>query len=93
MDLMSVNETAPKKTNVDELYYLGVSALLTKSVVNHTTDDWARYFDGLRNLVRRVVAETTENGLSDEDRAALIARLMDHLAELEKNWPSLAAKQ
>jgi hypothetical protein len=77
--------------NVEELY-LGVSARITKAVVNHTTSDWPSYFEGLRDLVRRVIAETTENGLSAEDRAALLQRLMDHVTELEKNWPSLAMK-
>ena len=77
--------------DVEDLY-LGVSARITSAVVNNRTNDWPNYFEGLRDLVRRVVTETTENGLSADARAALLQRLMDHIADLEKNWPSLAEK-
>ena len=72
-----------------EALYLGVSARITKAVVNHTTTDWPNYFEGLRDLVLRVIVEKTENHLSIADRTALLQRLMDHITVLEKNWPTL----
>jgi hypothetical protein len=59
--------------------------------LNRITSGWAQFFIGLRDLVRRVVAETIENGLSTEDRVALAERLMEHISELEKAWPSFAS--
>jgi hypothetical protein len=73
---------------VDELY-AALSARITADVVRHQGDDWPAYFNGLRDVTRRVVTETAESGLSATDKAVLIQRLLEHIAELEKWWPSL----
>jgi hypothetical protein len=73
---------------VDELY-VALSARITADVVRHQDDDWPTYFNGLRDVTRRVVTETGESGLSASSKAVLIQRLLEHIAELEKWWPSL----
>jgi hypothetical protein len=86
-----VEESTPEPSNAEELYSK-LSALITKSVVNHTTNNWPNYFVGLRAVINRVLADTADELLSAEDRAALVMRLMEHITELEKAWPGLAGK-
>ena len=81
----------PKLTNVDD-FYRELSALITRAVVNHTTTNWPDFFIGLRALVNRVLAETAEDVLSREDKAALVSGLINHITELEMAWPNLAGK-
>jgi hypothetical protein len=73
---------------VDEAY-TALSAKITSDVIRQETDNWPTYFEGLRDVTKRVVVTTAESGLSDEDKAALLKRLLDHIADLEKWWPSL----
>src|SRR6476620_8402583 len=60
--------------NADELYG-ALSARVTATVMKHETDDWPAYFEGLRAVIRCVVTDTAESGLSKEERHALIERL------------------
>ena len=77
--------------NVDELYR-AVSERITTAVIRHKTDNWPDYFIGLRETVDRVIAKTTEEDLSDDQREALVRQLMEHISELEKCWPKPQAK-
>jgi hypothetical protein len=77
--------------SVDKLYS-ALSARITAAVVRHETEDWPGYFSGLRDLIRRVLAESIESDLSVDEKAALIKRLLEHVADLEKWWPSLKPK-
>jgi hypothetical protein len=83
--------SAPKLTNVDDLYR-ELSACITKTVVNHATGNWPNFFSGLRALVNRALADTPKDVLSEENSAALVSRLMEHIGELERAWPALAGK-
>ena len=74
---------------VDEAY-TALSGRITTEVVQHQTDNWPAYFSGLRDVTRRVVADTIESGLEAEEKALLVQRLLDQIAELEKWWPSFS---
>jgi len=89
MVVVRAGSSKPQTTNVERLY-VEMSARIMKAVINQRTSDWPSYFIGLREVVRRVITETTESGLSAEDRAALLERLMEHITELEVKWPRLA---
>jgi hypothetical protein len=77
--------------NTEELYG-ALSARVTAAVIEQETDDWPKYFEGLRAVIRRVVVETPESGLSEEEKQALIQRLEDHVSSLEEWWVKLKAK-
>ncbi len=77
--------------NTDELYG-ALSARVTAAVIEHETDDWPKYFDGLRAVIRRVVVETAESDLSQQEKQALVQRLLDHVSSLEGWWVKLKAK-
>src|SRR5262245_34433769 len=58
-----------------------------RAAVNHTTDDWPGYFNGLRNLTRKLVAESAINGLSDDEQQTLLRRLLERIDQFERSWP------
>ena len=74
--------------NTDELYG-ALSARVTAALTEHETDDWPAYFEGLREVIRRVVFETAESGLSEKEEQALIQRLLEHVSSLEEWWVKL----
>ena len=69
--------------NTDDLYG-ALSAQITASVLEHETNNWPAYFEGVRALIRRVVMQTDETGLSHDEKQELIQRLLDHAASLEE---------
>jgi hypothetical protein len=77
--------------NADELskLYGALSARVTAAVTAHEIDDWPEYFEGLRAVIRRVVTETAESGLSEEEKQELIQRLLTHVSSLEEWWVKL----
>jgi hypothetical protein len=77
--------------DTDDLYK-ALSARVTADAIGRETDEWPAYFTRLRDLIRRVVAESTEGGLSTEEKDSLIQRLLDHVAALEEWWPKLKPK-
>jgi hypothetical protein len=74
--------------DTDDLYK-ALSARVTADAIGRETDEWPAYFAGLRDLIRRVVAESTDSGLSAEEKHALTKRLLDHVTALEEWWPKL----
>jgi hypothetical protein len=48
--------------------------------------------EGARALIRRVVTETDERGLSDEEKQELIQRLQNDVASLEEWWVKLKSR-
>jgi len=74
--------------SLDDLY-LALSARITQEVVNHQTLDWTDYFNQLREMIRRVTQEPTNSDLSVEQRLELTRRLLAHVDELERTWPTL----
>jgi hypothetical protein len=68
--------------NADELYN-ALSARISADVMGHETNKWPDYFNGLRDLIRRVVTESTESGLSAAEKDALIERLLKHVSTVE----------
>ena len=72
--------------NVDELYK-DLSARITADATGHQTNKWPDYYNGLRDLIRRVVTESTESGLSADEKGALIERLLKYVSDLEEWWP------
>ena len=77
--------------NTDELYGV-LSAQISASVLEHETNNWPEYFEGARALIRRVVTESDERGLSDEQKQELIQRLLNHVASLEEWWVKLKSR-
>jgi hypothetical protein len=47
--------------NADELY-TALSERITADAMGHETNKWPDYYNGLRDLIRRVVTESTESG-------------------------------
>ena len=68
---------------IDELCQ-SLFARITESVISHETDDWPGYYDKLCLVVCQVVARS---GLSNEAKAILSRRLIEHVVELKKWWP------
>jgi hypothetical protein len=77
--------------NLDELY-IAVSGRITQEVVNHQTLDWQGYFSQLRETIRRVTNDPANGELSVPERVELTRRLLAHVDELERAWPSLRAQ-
>ena len=69
--------------------YKSLSARITAEVLGRETDKWPDYFDELRALVRRVVSEADESGLSVDERNALTQQLLEHVVSLEACLPKL----
>jgi hypothetical protein len=69
--------------------YKSLSARITAEVLGRETEKWPNYFDDLRALVRRVVSEADESGLSVDERNALAQQLLDHVVSLEACLPKL----
>jgi hypothetical protein len=77
---------AGDRMNADELY-TALSERITADAMRHETNKWPDYYNGLRGLIRRVVTESTESGLSADEKDALIERLLKFVSALEKWWP------
>lgn len=73
---------------VDNLYF-ELSTRITAHAVANETEDWFGYFEWLRALVIRVVAESTEDELTAAEKNALIQRLDNYVTDLEDLWPIL----
>jgi hypothetical protein len=79
---------AGDRMNADELY-TALSARITADAMGRETNKWPDYYNGLRDLIRRVVTESTESGLSADEKDALIERLLKYVSALEEWWPKL----
>ena len=53
------------------------------------TDDWPAYFDGLRDVIRRLVSASD---LSEGGKRAIQEDLLQAVSVLEKWWPTLKRK-
>jgi hypothetical protein len=69
--------------------YKSLSARITAEVLGRDKENWPSYFDDLRALVRRVVSEADESGLSEDERSALTQQLVEHVMSLEACLPKL----
>jgi hypothetical protein len=69
--------------------YKSLSARITAEVLGRDKEKWPSYFDDLRALVRRVVNEADESGLSVDERNALTQQLVEHVISLEACLPKL----
>jgi hypothetical protein len=50
--------------NLYEMLWDRIVRAMGRAVVNHETDNWPKYFDGLREVTRKAVGEGTIIGLS-----------------------------
>jgi hypothetical protein len=57
-----------------------------RAVVNRQTKDWPKYFNDLRALTRRLIAEGTTSDLPASAKADLARRLVERIDQLEKYW-------
>lgn len=69
---------------IDELCQ-SLFARVTEAVISHQTEDWPGYYDRLGGVVCRAIAQSD---LATEAKAVLTRRLIQHVLELEKWWPS-----
>ena len=75
-----------RSEQIDKLYEMlwdRIVRAMGRAVVNHETDNWPKYFDGLREVTRKVVGEGTIFGLSRIEKAELTRRLTESIDELE----------
>jgi hypothetical protein len=56
---------------------------ISRAVVNRQTSNWREYFDALRNLICKVV---TNSSLSENEKTELTRRLLERINKLEKFW-------
>ena len=56
---------------------------ISRALVNRQTSNWREYFDALRNLISKVV---TNSSLSQNEKTELTRRLVERINELEKFW-------
>jgi hypothetical protein len=71
---------------VDDLYeaiWDRIVRAMGSAVVNRETDDWPEYFDSLRNVIRRTIAESSTCDLSEGGKIDLTRRLEDSICQLE----------
>ena len=75
-----------RSEQIDKLYEMlwdRIVRAMGRAVVNHETDNWPKYFDGLREVTRKAVGEGTIIGLSKIEKAELTRRLTESIDELE----------
>jgi hypothetical protein len=75
-----------RSEQIDALYEMlwdRIVRAMGRAVVNHETNNWPKYFDGLREVTRKVVGEGTITGLSKIEKAELTRRLTESIDELE----------
>jgi hypothetical protein len=72
-------------SRIDDLFEM-ISARITADAVKQKTKDWSAYFNEMRIMILRVIAETHESRLSVSERIELSKRLVDHVEALEKLW-------
>jgi hypothetical protein len=75
-----------RSEQIDELYEMlwdRIVRAMGRAVVNHETNNWPKYFDGLREVTRKAVGEGTIIGLSKIEKAELTSRLTESIDELE----------
>ena len=70
---------------VEELGH-SLFARITRTGVNHETDDWPGDYDRLYALICKVVAQSN---LIADAKPLLTRRLVERVAELERRWPKL----
>jgi hypothetical protein len=63
---------------------------ISRAVVDHRTENWPEYFNEVRGLTCKAVAEGTTSGLSANQKTELVRRLVERINGLEKWWPSSA---
>ena len=97
-DLFAVAELDPEIRQVgdrlmgepiDELSR-SLLARITRTLLNHETDDWPGDYDRLYALICKVVAQSN---LSADAKPLLTRRLIGRVADLEKKWPKLKYKE
>ena len=59
---------------------------ITRTVVNHQTDDWPGDYDRLYALICKVIAQSN---LSADTKPMLTRYLIERVTDLEKKWPKL----
>ena len=75
-----------RSEQIDKLYEMlwdRIVRAMGRAVVNHETNDWPKFFDGLREVTRKVVGQGTIFGLSKIEKAELTRRLTESIDELE----------
>jgi hypothetical protein len=80
----SVESSRSKR--VDDLYeaiWDRIVRAMGSAVVNRETNNWPEYFDNLRNLIRKSIAESSTSGLSDSEKEVLTWRLEASIRQLE----------
>ena len=88
--LRSAEVDAPQLqvVQLDTAIWEKILRAMARTVVNEQIDDWEEHFSGLRNVVRKVVASSTADGLTMSEKEDLVQRLTMRLDELEKSWPA-----
>ena len=72
---------------LDTAIWEKVLRAMARTVVNEQVVNWEEQFSGLRNVVRKVMASSTADGLTVTEKEDLVQRLTMRLDELEKSWP------
>jgi hypothetical protein len=94
-DLFAVAELEPEVSDVDNLstderideLSHSLLARITRTVLNHETEDWPGNYDRLYALICKVIAQSN---LSANAKPLLTRRLIRRVAELETKWPKLS---
>jgi hypothetical protein len=93
-DFFSVAELNPEISHaenrstgepIDELSR-SLLARITRTVVNHETNDWPGDYDRLYALICKVIAQSD---LSADTKSMLTRYLIGRVTDLEKKWPKL----
>jgi hypothetical protein len=75
-----------RSERVDDLYeaiWDRIVRAMGNAVVNRETNNWPEYFDNLRKLIRKTVAESSTSGLSESEKEVLTWRLEASIRQLE----------
>jgi hypothetical protein len=75
-----------RSVRVDDLYeaiWDRIVRAMGSAVVNRETNNWPEYFNSLRNLICRTVAESSTCGLSEGEKSDLTRRLVESISQLE----------
>jgi hypothetical protein len=82
----TANSQADRINDLYAILWDQILRAIGRAVVNRQTKDWPKYFNDLRALTLRLIAEGTTRDLPASAKADLALRMVERIAQLEKYW-------
>jgi hypothetical protein len=85
-----IEDAQDQPADLDELgatLWKRVLNTIGRDAIKDQTSDWPAYFQGLRGLVTNTITNISNTGLSVDQQALLIRRLIERIDRFERLWP------